>query len=163
MKRHINECKGLDPSILPMLQGLATPPTASQESVQCGHSPKKSSQVSKHVGRKKKGHHSKKPQPAVSASQEDSQGVDRRGPMLPALAKKVQLIQQSTTLNGKRSQSCTRRISLASNPMHASRCTSAFHHFVTVLLNKLVSHPPVLVIINIVIVGIVCAMPGYRC
>ena len=43
-----------------------------------------------------------------------------------------------------------------------SRLTSAFHCFVTVLLNKLVSHSLVLVVINIVIVGIVRAMPGFR-
>ena len=61
MKRHINECKGLDPPIPPTLQGSAAPSTASQESACGGHSPKKSSQVSKHVGRKKKGHHSEKP------------------------------------------------------------------------------------------------------
>ena len=55
MKRHINECKGLDPPMLPSLQGLAAPPTASKESAHSGHSPKKSSQESKHAGRKKKG------------------------------------------------------------------------------------------------------------
>ena len=33
MKRHINECKGLDPPMLPSSQGSAAPPTASQESV----------------------------------------------------------------------------------------------------------------------------------
>ena len=32
MKRHLNECKGLDPPMPPSSQGLATPPTASQES-----------------------------------------------------------------------------------------------------------------------------------
>ena len=60
MKRHINDCKGLNPPILPTSQGSATP-TASQESARSGHSPKKSSQVSKQVGCKKKGHHSRKP------------------------------------------------------------------------------------------------------
>ena len=61
MKRHINECKGLDPPVPPLLQGSATPPTASQESACSGRSPKKSSQGSKHVGHKeKKGHHSGK-------------------------------------------------------------------------------------------------------
>ena len=77
MKRHINECKGLDPPILPSLQGSATHPTALQDSGRSGHSPKKSSQGSKHTGHKKKGHHSGKLQPAISASQEDSQGIDR--------------------------------------------------------------------------------------
>ena len=60
MKRHINECKGLDPPMLPSSQGSAAPPTASQESAHSGHSPKKSNQESKHAGRKKKGHHSGK-------------------------------------------------------------------------------------------------------
>ena len=60
MKRHINECKGLDPPIPPSLQGSAAPPTALQESAHSGHSPKKSNQESKHVGCKKKGHHSGK-------------------------------------------------------------------------------------------------------
>ena len=60
MKRHINECKGLDPPMPPSSQGLAAPPTASQESARGGRSPKKSSQGSKHAGRKKKGHHSGK-------------------------------------------------------------------------------------------------------
>ena len=77
MKRHINECKGLDPPVPPSSQGSAAPPTASQESARGGHSPKKSNQESKHAGCKKKGHHSGKPRPAISASQEDSQGVDR--------------------------------------------------------------------------------------
>ena len=77
MKRHINECKGLDPPIPPTSQGSAAPPTASQESAHGGRSPKKSTQVSKHMGCKKKGHHSEKSRPAGSASQEDSQGMDR--------------------------------------------------------------------------------------
>ena len=77
MKRHINKCKGLDPPILPSLQGLAAHPTALQESGCGGHSPKKSSQGSKHAGCKKKGHHSGKPGPAIPVPQEDSQGMDR--------------------------------------------------------------------------------------
>ena len=40
MKRHINECKGLDPPIPPTSQGSATP-TASQESARSGWSSKK--------------------------------------------------------------------------------------------------------------------------
>ena len=36
MKRHINECKGLDPPMPPSSQGSATPPTASQESAHGG-------------------------------------------------------------------------------------------------------------------------------
>ena len=60
MKRYINGCKGLDPPALPTSQGLAAPPTASQESACGGHSPKKSTHVSKHAGCKKKGHHSEK-------------------------------------------------------------------------------------------------------
>ena len=60
MKRHINECKGLDPSVLPSLQGLAAPPTASQESGRSGHSPKKGNRESKDVGCSKKVHHSGK-------------------------------------------------------------------------------------------------------
>ena len=43
MKRHLNQCKGLDPPMPPLLQGLAAPPTASQDSVRSGRSPKKSS------------------------------------------------------------------------------------------------------------------------
>ena len=43
MKRHLNECKGLDPPMLSSSQGSAAPPTASQESVRGGRSPKKSS------------------------------------------------------------------------------------------------------------------------
>ena len=39
MKMHINECKGLDPPILPSSQGSAAPPTASQESAHSGCSP----------------------------------------------------------------------------------------------------------------------------
>ena len=66
MKNHIKECSGLAP-----------PPTASQESVPSGRSPKKSAPGSKHVRGKKKGRHSKKSQPAGQASQ-DSQASDRR-------------------------------------------------------------------------------------
>ena len=66
MKVHIKECSGLAP-----------PPTASQESVPGGRSPKKSAPDSKHVRSKKKGSHSEKSQPAGQASQ-DSQASDRR-------------------------------------------------------------------------------------
>ena len=60
MKRHISECKGFDPPILPLSQGSAAPSAALQESAHSGHSPKKSSQGSKHAGHQKKGHHSGK-------------------------------------------------------------------------------------------------------
>ena len=66
MKVHIKECSGLAP-----------PPTASQESVPGGHSPKMSAPDSKHVRSKKKGSRSEKSQPAGQASQ-DSQASDRR-------------------------------------------------------------------------------------
>ena len=66
MKNHIKECSGLAP-----------PPTALQESVPGGRSPKKGAPGSKHVQGKKKGHHSEKSQPAGQASQ-DSQANDRR-------------------------------------------------------------------------------------
>ena len=65
MKNHIKECSG-----------LASPPTASQESAPGGRSPKKSAPGSKHVQGKKKGRHSEKSQPAGQASQ-DSQASDR--------------------------------------------------------------------------------------
>ena len=90
MKRHINECKGLDPPIPPTSQGSAAPPTASQESACSGHSPKKSSQVSKHAGCKKKGHHSKK---RMTSHFSVSGGLSRCGQardLWPVLAKKVQ-------------------------------------------------------------------------
>ena len=77
MKRHLNECKGLDPPMPPSSQGSAAPPTTLQESARSGHSPKKSSQGSKHAGRKRKNHHSGKSWPAISVAQEDSQGTDR--------------------------------------------------------------------------------------
>ena len=65
MKTHIKECSGLAPL-----------PTASQESVPSGHSPKKSAPGSKHARGKKKGSHSEKSQPAGQDSQ-DSQASDR--------------------------------------------------------------------------------------
>ena len=65
MKDHIKE-----------YSGLAPPPTASQESVPGGHSPKKSAPGSKNVRGKKKGSHSEKSQLAGQASQ-DSQASDR--------------------------------------------------------------------------------------
>ena len=55
MKRHINECKGLDPPMLPSSQGSAAPPTALQESARGGHSPKKSNQESKTHGTQEEG------------------------------------------------------------------------------------------------------------
>ena len=130
MKRHINECKGLDPPILPSSQGLAAPPTALQESAHSGHSPKKSSQESKHAGRKKKGHHSEKPRPAVSASQEDSQGVDRCVTHVASTSQESTAKSTKRHSRWKRSRSRTRRTSPASNPMCASRHTSAFHRFI---------------------------------
>ena len=66
MRNHIKECSGLAP-----------PPTASQESVPGGRSPKKSAPDSKHMQSKKKGSCSEKSQPAGQASQ-DSQASDRR-------------------------------------------------------------------------------------
>ena len=60
MKRHLNQCKGLDPPMLPSSQGLAAPPTALQESACGDRSPKKSSRGSKHAGCKKKSNHSGK-------------------------------------------------------------------------------------------------------
>ena len=65
MKAHIKECSGLAPL-----------PTASQESVPGGRSPKKSAPDSKHVRSKKKGSRSEKSQLAGQASQ-DSQASDR--------------------------------------------------------------------------------------
>ena len=65
MKNHIKECSGLAP-----------PPTASQESVPSGRSPKKGAPGSKHMQGKKKGCHSEKSQAAGQASQ-DSQASDR--------------------------------------------------------------------------------------
>ena len=65
MKSHIKECSGLAP-----------PPTASQESVPGGHSPKMSAPGSKHVEGKKKGSRSEKSQPTGQASQ-DSQASGR--------------------------------------------------------------------------------------
>ena len=49
MKKHIKECSR-----------LASPPMVSQESARSGCSPKKSASGSKHIGSKKKGHHSEK-------------------------------------------------------------------------------------------------------
>ena len=66
MKDHIKECSGLTPL-----------PTASQESVPSGSSPKKSAPDSKHVSSKKKSSRSEKSQLAGQASQ-DSQASDRR-------------------------------------------------------------------------------------
>ena len=77
MKKHIAECKGLDPPAPPMSQGSNAPPTSSQEGARGGRSPKKSTHVSKHAGRKKKGHRSEKSRPVASTSKEDSQGTDR--------------------------------------------------------------------------------------
>ena len=65
MKDHIKECSGLTPL-----------PTASQESVPGGCSPKKSAPDSKHMSSKKKSSCSEKSQPAGQASQ-DSQASDR--------------------------------------------------------------------------------------
>ena len=86
-----------------MSQGSAAPPTASQESVRSGRSPKKSTHVSKHAGCKKKGHHSEKSRPASSAS---LGGLSRHGqvrnPCWPVLAKKVQPNQPSASSQWKK-------------------------------------------------------------
>ena len=165
MKRHINECKGLDPPMPPSLQGLAGPPIALQESARSGHSPKKSSQESKHMGRKKKGHHSRKPRPAVSASQEDSQVMDRcMWPTWLVPAKRAWLNQWSATLEWKKkSKSHKKYKSSKWSNTCTSKCSSAFHSYIPLFsLNKLVSHSPVLVVVNIVIVDHVRAKLGYR-
>ena len=75
MKKHIGECKGLDPPAPPTSQGSNAPPTALQEGAHGGRSPKKSTHVSKHAGCKKKGHRSEKSRPVTSTSKEDSQGI----------------------------------------------------------------------------------------
>ena len=106
MKRHISECKGLDPAVPPLSQQSATPPTALQESVCSGHSPKKGIQESKHVGHKKKGHHSGKLRPAVSVAQQDSQGVDRCMTHTASAS-------QESTVESTRCQSCQKKVEAA--------------------------------------------------
>ena len=140
MKRHINKCSRLAPP----------PMTTLQESAHGEHSPKKSAHVSKHAGSKKKGHHSEKSWPASSASQGDSQAGDRRVTCTAGMS------QESTAKSMKHCSWWKKKAKMhkkdksgkwSSACLQVRHSFSSFHYIDS--LNKLMSHSPVLVIIDI--------------